>query len=48
LYLEIGLKPAVFGYPDYAKELFKSSKDLASLLVGNENKFFLLGFADFL
>jgi len=57
-YLEIGLKPAVFGCLTNAiapppkgesgRELFKPSKDSAILLVCNEKKFFRLGVADFL
>jgi len=46
-YLEIGLKLAVFGCltntiapADFARELFKPSKDLASLLVCTRKKIF--------
>jgi len=55
LYLEIREKPGIFQLPyqphsssvDYGRELFKPSKNLASLRVCNEKKFFGFGFRFF-
>jgi len=51
-YFEISRKPAVFGcltnsYADCARELFKPSKDLVSLLVCNDKKLLVGGFGCF-
>jgi len=54
-YLEIGLKSSIFqssyqqhsSSADYAEELFKPSKDLASLWVSNETKFLVLAIGFF-
>jgi len=51
-HLEIGEKPGIFRLTyqlhsssvDYARKLFKPSKDLASVQVCNEKKFVVLGF----
>jgi len=55
LYLEIGLKSSIFQLScqpssssvDCGRELFKPSKDSASLQVCNENNFFGFGFLFF-